>query len=181
MERSNQPPKTECCPGEGGPPDLWFFKAKRPLGSVHRELREPQAGVAPGLSNSASKQSDADGDAVGESEPKTGRAVEGEALFGLPGSKSVACEEGTDRNLGRPASSHRTNYESQVGTKAQRQGAPLGGQGIGLANSSSRQGPGPELSEGANTPANASKGNQSRTNGGYPLANLTAGSALRLV
>ena len=80
-----------------------------------------------------------------------GIAAQGEAVTSLPGSKSVAREEGTERNLGRPASSHRTNYESQVGTEAQRQEASPGGQGIGLVHSNPRQGSGPESGEGANT------------------------------
>jgi hypothetical protein len=96
-----------------------------------------------------------------------GSAAQGEVLFGLPGSKSVAREEGTDRNLGRPASSHRTNYESQVGTKAQRQGALAGGQGIGLAHSSSRQGSGPDLSQGANTTTQPAQATSTARTAGY--------------
>src|SRR5450759_821331 len=99
MERSNQPTEPECCrrPGqasaahEGG-------GAERPVGGVHREIREPQAGVARRLSNSASKPSEAGGDGVLSSKPETGSAAKGEAWTGLPGSKSVAREEGTVRN-----------------------------------------------------------------------------------
>ena len=53
------------------------------------QKRGPQAGFASGLSNSASKCSDADGDGLGMSEPNTDRAVAGEALEGLPGSKCL--------------------------------------------------------------------------------------------
>ncbi len=168
MERSNQPPKTECCPDEGqARVDLWFFKAKRRQGSVHRELREPQAGVAPGLSNSASKNSAADGDGLEKSEPNMGSAAQGEAGSSLPGSKSVAREEGTDRNLGHPASPHRTNCESQVGTGAQRQEARSGGQGIGLAHSNPRQGSGPDSGEGANTATQPAQETSTARTAGY--------------
>src|SRR5260370_12931687 len=100
MERSNQPPKTECCPDEGqAPVDLWFFKAKRRQGSVHRKLREPQAGVAPSLGNSASKLTNAGGDDVLMSGPNMAQADKGEAWDNLPGAKSVAREEAAERNL----------------------------------------------------------------------------------
>src|SRR5687768_14867019 len=122
MERSNQPPKTECCPGEGqAQVDLWFFKAERRQGSVHRKLHGPQAGVAPSSSNSAPKQPIAGGDDVVQSEPHMAKAASGEALAGLPGSESVAREEGADRNLGSPESARRTNCESQAGRGVQRQ------------------------------------------------------------
>lgn len=130
--------------------DLWFFKAERRRGSVHREIREPQAGVAPSLSNSASKKLTAGGDDFATSEPNMDKAVSGEALASLPGSQSVAREEGTDRNLGHPESPRRTNCESQAGREKQRQEADPGDQGIGLAHSSPRQGSGPESGEGAN-------------------------------
>ena len=103
MERSNQPSEPECCRGEG---QAFAAKAgggaEQLLGSVHREIRGPQARVAPRLSNSASKPSDAGGDVVLSTEPKTNSAGDGEALAGLPGSKSVAREEQTVRNLGGP-------------------------------------------------------------------------------
>ena len=152
MERSNQPPKTECCPGEGqAPVDLWYFGVERRRGSVHRELHGPQAGVAPGLSNSASKRATAGGDDVVLSEPNKDGAAQGEALASLPGSESAAREEGADRNLGSPEDSRRTICEGQAGRGVQRQEAPPGTQGIGLACSNPRQGRGPESGEGANT------------------------------
>jgi hypothetical protein len=153
MERSNQPPKTECCPGEGqAQVDLWFYKAERRQGSVHRKIHGPQAGVAPSLSDSASKRVTAGGDDLELSEPNKDKAASGEALASLPGSESVAREEGADRNLGSPESTRRTNCESQAGRGVQRQEALPGDQGIGLAHSNPRQGSGPESGEGANTP-----------------------------
>ena len=80
MGRPNQPPKPECCrqPGQATSPTVGN-EAQRTAGSVHREKCRPQAGVAPGLSNSASKQPDADGDAVIPAEPNTGAPALGEA------------------------------------------------------------------------------------------------------
>ena len=83
------------------------------------------------------------------SKPEIGSAAKGEALTGLPGSKSVAREEGTVRNQGDPEFSRRTNYEGQAGREVQREGGPTEGTpGVGSPNSSSRQGASPELSEG---------------------------------
>jgi hypothetical protein len=62
----------------------------------------------------------------------------------------VARAEGNTRNEGGPESSCRTNSESQAGRQAQRQGAPAGSPGVGLAYSNWRQGASPEASEGAN-------------------------------
>ena len=168
MERSNQPPKTECCPDEGqAPVDLWFFKAERRQGSVHRKLREPQAGVAPSLSNSASKTSAAEGDDFGKSAPNIGQAVKGEAEPNLPGSKSVAREEGTDQNLGSPESSRRTNNESQAGRAGQRQEAWTGDQGIGSVHSNPRQGRGPDLGEGADAFTQPAQATSTARTAGY--------------
>jgi hypothetical protein len=140
--------------------DLLFFKAKRRQGSRHRELREPQAGVAPSLSNSASKTSAADGDDFVKSAPNMGQAVKGEAEPSLPGSQSVVSEEGADRNLGSPESPRRTNCEGQAGRGEQRQEALSGDQGIGSVHSNPRQGSGPDSGEGADTttqPAQATR------------------------
>ena len=152
MERSNQPTEPECWRREGQVLAAHEgSSAERPVGGVHREIREPPAGVAPRLSNSASKPSDAGGDDVLSSEPKTNSAVTGKALEGLPGSKSVAREERAVRNQGAPAISRRTNYEGQAGRNAQRQeGQTEGKLGVGSLHSSSGQsrGTGTELSEG---------------------------------
>jgi len=50
------------------------------------------------------------------------RAVAGEALEGLPGSKSVARVAEATRNQGDPAGSRRTHDEGQAGRGVQRQG-----------------------------------------------------------
>ena len=150
MARSNQPPQPECCrragqaataPTGGG--------AERPVGGVHRELREPQAGVAPRLSHSASKPTHADGQAVLSSEPNIRGAVQGEAARGLPGSQRVAREARTGRNPGDPGFARRTHYEGQAGRAVQRQGGRTERTpGVGSLQSSSGQGAGPDRSEG---------------------------------
>src|SRR5947207_4740422 len=141
MERSNQPPKPECCRGEGQASTAKAGSgAEQLIGSVHREIHGPQAGVAPRLSNSASKPLDAGGDVVLSPEPKTDSAAKGEALAGLPGSKSVARGEQAVRNLGDPVNSRRTNCERQAGRAAQRQeGQTEGKLGVGSLHSSSGQ------------------------------------------
>ena len=161
MEKSNPLPKTEGCLAEGKQTiDLWFYGAERPSRSVPREKREPQAGPASRLSNSASIVHDASGDGVCLPEPETNMAAPGEAIEGLPGSKSVARAEGGARNRGSPESSCRTNCESQAGKGAQRQGAPSDDPGIGSAHSIQPQGASPETGEGADTltqPAQATR------------------------
>jgi len=109
MEKSNQQPKTEGCSAEGDAVDLWFYRVERPSRSVPRGKREPQAGPASCLSNSASKVPDASGDGVFISEPKTDTTALGEGVAGLPGSKSVARVEGDASNRGGPESPCRTN------------------------------------------------------------------------
>jgi retron-type reverse transcriptase len=168
MERPNQPPKTECCPDEGqAQTDLWFFKAERRQGSVHRKTREPQAGVAPSLSNPASIHETAGGDDVATSGPNMTKAADGEALGSLPGSKSVAREEGADRNLGGPDSPRRTNCESQAGRGEQRQEALTGDQGVGSAHSNPRQGSGPDSGEGADATTQPAQATSTARTAGY--------------
>src|SRR5258708_19547282 len=121
MEKSNQLPKTEGCLAEGEPVDLLYFRLKRPSRSVLRDKREPQAGPAFCSSDSASIVQEASGDGVCLPEPNTKMAVQGEAIEGLPGSKSVARAEADARNRGGPESPCRTNYEGQAGRAAQRQ------------------------------------------------------------
>src|SRR2546426_7014962 len=149
MEKSNQLPKTEGCLAEGGPVDLWFYRVERPSRSVSRDKREPQAGPASCLSNSASIVQGASGDGVCLPEPKTKTPVAGEGVEGLPGSKSVARAEADARNRGGPESPCRTNYESQAGRPAQRQEAPSGTPGVGSAHSIQQPGASPEAGEGA--------------------------------
>src|ERR1035438_3986740 len=146
MERSNQPTEPECCRREGqASAAKQGGGAERLVGGVHREIREPQAGVAHRLSNSASKPTGAGGQDVLLSEPEIRGAVKGEASRSLPGSKSVAREEGTVRNQGDPVFSRRTNYEGQAGREVQREGGPTEGTpGVGSLHSSSRQGASPD-------------------------------------
>jgi len=155
MERPNQSPKPEGCSAEGEPeektgPDLLYFRVERPSRSVPRDKREPQAGPASRSSNSASKGFDAGGDAVNLSEPKTETTAIGEVVEGLPGSKSVARDEGSPRNRGGPESPCRTNCEGQAGRAAQRQEAPSGAPGVGLVHSIQGQGASLDAGEGAN-------------------------------
>src|SRR5664279_553281 len=150
MEKSNQLPKTEDCSAEGEPIDLWFYRVERPSRSVPREKREPQAGPASCLSNSASKDLVVSGDGVFMPEPKTDTPVPGEGVESLPGSERVARAEGGARNRGGPESPCRTNCEGQAGRAAQRQEASPDPSGVGLAHSIPRQGTSPEAVEGAN-------------------------------
>ena len=129
--------------------ELWFHGVERPSRSVPREKREPQAGPASCLSNSASKLQIASGDGVCLPEPKTERPVHGEGLEGWPGSKSVARMEGNARNRGGPELSRRTNCASQAGMPFQRQEEVAEAvRGVGSAHSGSWQGEGPEMAEG---------------------------------
>jgi RNA-directed DNA polymerase len=155
MEKSNQQPKTEGCSAAGEQekptgPDLWYFRLERPARSVPREKREPQAGPASGLSDTASKCSDASGDALLLAVSETESFARGKEEEGLPGSKSVARAEGDTRNEGDPESPCRTNCESQAGRGAQRQEAPSGAPGVGLAHNSPPQGASPQAGQGAN-------------------------------
>jgi RNA-directed DNA polymerase len=130
--------------------DLWFYRVERSSRSVSREKREPQAGPASCLSNSASKVPDANGEGVRLPEPNTEVAEKGEATEGLPGSKSVARAEGNTSNEGGPEGPCRTNYEDQAGKATQRTGVPPDLSGVGLAHSIQGQGASPDLGEGAN-------------------------------
>src|SRR5512133_636187 len=152
MERSNPSPKTEGGPVEGQAPDLWYFRVERRRGSVPKEPLRPQAGVAPGLSNSASIPCQtADGDKVVNLEPNMTGAAQGEATDSLPGSQRVAPEERVDRNLGDRESSRRTNYERPAGRVSQRQeGLPGSDPGVGFVQRSPEQGHGPDLGQGTN-------------------------------
>ena len=150
MEKSNQQPKTEGCLAGGEPVDLWFHRVERPSRSVPRETREPQAGPASCLSNSASKDLAASGDGVIIPEPKTDTPVPGEGVEGLPGTESVARAEGGARNRGGPESPCRTHCEGQAGKEPQRQEATPDTPGVGLAHSIPPQGISPEAGEGAN-------------------------------
>ena len=151
MERFNQPPNTE---GSSGEEEIlvvdMYYGVRRLRRSLPEGKREPQAGPASGLSNSASKDANASGDAVTLAESKTEATGRDEGAEGLPGSKSVARAEDNARNQGGPEDSCRTNYESQAGKAAQRQEArPEGHQGVGSVHSTRRQDVSPEAGEGA--------------------------------
>src|SRR5216117_2656535 len=150
MEKSDKLPKTEGCFAKGEPVDLQYYRTERWRRSVLRNNREPQAGPATGLSNSASKLLTANGDGVLLSASNTETAASSQAEEGLPGSKSVASGEGNTRNGGGPASPCRTNYEGQAGRKAQRQEALCDRPGVGLTHSIQRQDAGLEAGEGVN-------------------------------
>jgi RNA-directed DNA polymerase len=130
--------------------DLMFYRNELLSRSVSREKREPQAGPASGLSNSASKCSNASGDGVLLSASETESPVTGEGEEGLPGSKSVARVEGVTRNEGDPESPCRTNYESQAGREAQPKEVLPGDPGVGLVHNSQQQGASPEAGKGTN-------------------------------
>jgi RNA-directed DNA polymerase len=150
MEESRQHPKPEGCLAGGEPVDLWSYRSERPSRSVPREKREPQAGPASGLSNSASKGLNASGEGVLLPESNTTSPAPGQDEVGLPGSQSVARAEGSTRNEGGPENPCRANCESQAGRAAQRQEAPSGKPGVGLAHTNRPQGQSPEAGEGAN-------------------------------
>jgi hypothetical protein len=149
-ERSNQPPKTEDCLAEGKPVDLLFFRKERLSRSVSTAKREPQAGPASSLSNSASRESNASGEDVVMDESNTKSPGKGEGEAGLSGSKSVARAEGSTWNEGIPDGPCRTNCEGQAGREAQAPSSASWPPGVGLAHSSQRQGASPEAGEGAN-------------------------------
>lgn len=162
MERPNQSPKPEGCLAEGETGekpvvDLLFYRNERLSRSVPRETHEPQAGPASCQSDSASKGSYASGDGVVMPEPKTDPSARGEDVEGLPGSQSVAREEGSTWNRGGPGSPCRTNCEGQAGKAAQRQGAPSDPPGVGLVHSIRPQGKNLEAEEGANRSTQSAK------------------------
>jgi len=133
----------------GEPVDLRFCRSQRLSRSVPRDKREPQAGPASCLSDSASKEQSASGDGVRLPEPNTELPDKGEGREGLPGSKSVARAEGDARNRGGPESPCRTNCEGQAGRGAQRREALPDAPGVGFAHSIQRPGASPEAGEGA--------------------------------
>jgi hypothetical protein len=162
MEKSNQHPKTEGCLAEGEPGELWFFRNEQLSRSVPREKREPQAGVASCLSNTASKELSASGDGFCLPEPKTEATATGEVAEGLPGSKSVARAKGNTRNEGGLKLSRRTNYASQAGIATRRQGALVKAVwGVGSARCRSLQGESPEVTEGADDLAKSTQATSS--------------------
>lgn len=151
MEKSNQLPKTEDCLAEGELVGPRVHRNEQPSRSVSTAKREPQAGAASGLSNSASKESNASGEGVVMHESNTKSPGKGEGEAGLPGSKSVARAEGSTWNEGGPESPCRTNCEGQAGREASTQRSASWLPGVGLAHRSQQQGASPEAGEGANS------------------------------
>ena len=81
MERSNPPPKPECCLQPGPEPESLGMTTPNDLREAYTgQRRGPQAGFASGLSNSASKGLAADGDGLGMPEPNTDRGAKAEKL-----------------------------------------------------------------------------------------------------
>ena len=154
MGRPNPPPQPECCrqPGQA-PASSEGEGAERTAGGVHRDRSRPQAGVASGLSYSASKRSTADGEGVILPEPSTSASVTGEGVSDLPGSKRVAWAASVEHNLGGPRSSCRSNYGNQAGRGVQRQGVlPEEVSGVRCVHRSREQDPwGPDPGEGTHS------------------------------
>ena len=99
MGRPNQPPRPEGCRQQGqGEGSDQGPEPERAVGSVPRDSRGPQAGVAPCQSSTASKLPNADGDGVCWPEPEMEGTDKGKVPDSLPGSKSVARDEGEARN-----------------------------------------------------------------------------------
>ena len=122
MERSNQPPKTECC-REEGQADAAASDASRTT-SWKRTQGTSQAASGcrtPLKLSSPETIQHAGGDAVASAEPNTEATVRGEVAGDLPGSQRVAREERADGNLGRPEATRRANCGSQSGRNVQRQ------------------------------------------------------------
>ena len=182
MERSNQPPKPECCLQRGQEPESRGMPAPNDLREAYTgQKRGPQAGFASCLSNSASKCLAADGDGLGMPEPNTDRAVAGEALEGLPGSQSVARAAEAAWNQGDPGGSRRTNYEGQAGRGVQRQEErPEASRGVGFVHSSPWQDASLETGEGTNGLTKHAQATRCRKNDGSTLANLPAGDTPRV-
>ena len=145
MGRPNQPPQPECCRMEGQV-KVPETAAEQPSGGVHRDKRGPQAGVAPCLSNTASKGIAAGGDRIICLEPNMKETAKGEVSGGLPGSESVARAEDGTRNLGDPTDSRRSNCGNQAGRQTQRQEEDADGRsGVRSTHSSSETGEGVDV------------------------------------
>ena len=150
MERSNQPPKTECCQEEGQRPEALEASGSNDLleaytGKLTGRKQDTHPAKATQPRDGTNTQA---GTQFPKTEPNTSQSATGEGQLGLPGSESVACEQRADRNLGHPVHSRRTNYESQAGKLPQRQEVAAEGEPeIRLTHSSSEQ----SLPEGADS------------------------------
>src|SRR6266567_1102202 len=141
MERSNQPPNTECCRKEGQASvaaseasQTTFWKRTQGTSQAISGNRTP---LKP---SSLETVQHAGGDAVASAEPNTEAAASGEAAGDLPGSKRMAREERADGNLGGPEKPRRANCGSQSGRSVQRQEECANADpGVRSVHSSSRQ------------------------------------------
>ncbi len=159
MERSNQPPKPECCRTEGQATTPTQGAESRTTGWK----RTQGSSQAASGSRTPLKQSSlettlkhAGGDAVVSAQPNTEETATGEVSRDLPGSQSVAREQRAVWKLGSPAASRGTNCGGQTGQGVQRQeDLPRGiEQGIRPAHSSPGSGtrcPNPEQGAGTTT------------------------------
>ena len=158
MERSNQPPKPECCRVEGQA-QVSAQEAESRTTIWRRTQGDSQAASE---SRTSLKQfspetilQSAGGDAVASAEPNTETNATGEFVGDLPGSQSVAREARAARKLGRPAVAPDANCGSQAGRSVQRQEEPARSvQGIRPARSSLGSGkrcPNPEPGAGRTT------------------------------
>jgi hypothetical protein len=159
------------------PVDRALYRVERPSRSVPREKREPQAGVASGLSNAASIIRNAGGDVVWYTEPKMSVAAPGEAASSLTGSESVARVEGDTRNWGGPSASRHSRFEDEPGKLYQRQEGELGGyrgreSDPGIREWGRRR---VGTTQRLGRIGEAGKGHQGRMIDGINLANLPAG------
>ena len=171
MERSNQPPKTEGCLAEGEPVDLWFYRKERPSRSVSTGKREPQAGPASGLSNSASKAQTQAGTASYCPNPKPTRPLKvraGRACRGLRAWRAPKETHGTKETRRVPAAlTARAKQEGRRNDK-KRLLALRESDWLIVASSKAQA---PKLVKGPTVNA-VRTGNQDRKNDGTRLANL---------
>ena len=177
MERSNQPPEPECCRRQGQvttPPA--GGGAERTVGGVHREIREPQAGVAPRLSNPASKPLAAGGDAFLIAAPNTVGAAMGKAQRACRGLRAWRVKKG-------PSGTKETqSCPAALTTRAKREGQPNDqkgrlreSRGVGSPHSSAGQGASPDRARRGRQDNAVRTGNQRGRNDRAKLANLPAG------
>jgi len=122
MERSNQPPNTECCREEGQAGVAAGDASRTTSWKRTQGTSQAASGCRTPLKLSSPETiQHAGGDAVASAEPNTEATVRGEVAGDLPGSQRVAREERADGNLGRPEVTRRANCGSQSGRNVQRQ------------------------------------------------------------
>jgi hypothetical protein len=147
MERLNQPPNTECCTKEGQVSVAAGDANRTTVVKRTQGTAQAASGSRTPLKQSSLETQDAGGDSVALAEPNTPTAVIGEAVGGLPGSKSMAREERADGNLGDPEKSRRANCGHETGRGVRRQEERSDANpGVRLAHSSP-----PPAGQGANT------------------------------